>query len=50
MSEYRTMCSGAMLHQNLEELGKIHEYLKPGELKDVLEAPTVEYMQADATN
>ena len=50
MSEYRTMCNSAMLHQQLEELGKIHQYLRPTELKDVFEAPTVEYLQADATN
>ena len=50
MKEYRAMSKDALLNEQLEELGKIHQYLKPAEMKDVFEAPTVEYLQADATN
>ena len=49
-SEYRTMSVDALLNAQLEEIGATHKYLKPAQMKFVFEAPTAEYLQADATN
>ena len=50
LSEHGMMSKDALLNEQLEELGKVHKFLRPDQMQDVFETPTVEYLQADATN
>ena len=50
LAEFRMMSKEAILHEQLEELGQVHKLLRPGLMQDVFEAPTAQYLQADATN